>query len=105
MKKIKLSEEEWKKKLTQEQFKVLRKKGTELPFTGKLLYNKDTGMYTCGACGNPLFSSDAKFDSGTGWPSFFKPATKNTDMAINPINELNENNIPENFATNNSPPI
>lgn len=78
MKKITLSDEQWKKKLTPEQFKVLRKKGTELPFTGKLLYNKDSGMYTCGACGNPLFSSDAKFESGTGWPSFFKPTTKDS---------------------------
>lgn len=78
MKKVNLSEEQWKNKLSPEQYKVLRKKGTELPFTGKLLHNKDSGMYTCGACGNPLFSSEAKFDSGTGWPSFFKPATKDS---------------------------
>ena len=64
------SEEEWKKKLTPEQYKVLRGKGTEMPFSGKLLHEKKSGMYTCAACGNELFSSDAKFDSGTGWPSF-----------------------------------
>jgi peptide-methionine (R)-S-oxide reductase len=62
--------EEWKKVLTPEQFKVLREKGTEAPFTGKLLNEKKDGVYTCAACGNPLFSSDTKFDSGTGWPSF-----------------------------------
>ncbi len=70
------TEEEWKKKLTPEQFKILRKKSTEMPFTGKLLHNKETGMYVCAACGNSLFSSDTKFDSGTGWPSFFAPAGK-----------------------------
>ena len=67
------NDEEWKKKLTSEQFKVLRKKGTELPFTGKLLYNKDKGAYACAGCGSPIFSSDKKFDSGTGWPSFWEP--------------------------------
>jgi len=70
------TEEEWKKKLAPEQFHVLRKKGTEMPFTGKLLHNKETGMYVCAACGTKLFSSETKFDSGTGWPSFFKPAKK-----------------------------
>ncbi len=64
------NEEEWKKKLTPEQYAVLREKGTEAPFTGKLLKENRDGMYTCAACGNPLFSSDTKFDSGTGWPSF-----------------------------------
>lgn len=61
---------ELKKKLTPEQFKVLRQKGTEAPFTGKLLHEKREGTYMCAACGNPLFSSATKFDSGTGWPSF-----------------------------------
>ncbi|MDQ3076491.1 MAG: peptide-methionine (R)-S-oxide reductase MsrB [bacterium] len=65
-----INEEEWKSKLSPEQYKVLREKGTEAPFSGK--YNKETkeGMYKCAACGNALFASDTKFDSGTGWPSF-----------------------------------
>ncbi len=63
-------ESDWKKKLTPEQFHILREKGTERPGSGKLLHNKETGMYTCAGCGQELFSSDTKFDSGTGWPSF-----------------------------------
>ena len=70
------SEEEWKKKLTPEQYNVLREKGTETPFTGKLLHNKENGTYTCAACGSELFDSDTKFDSGTGWPSFDKPMNR-----------------------------
>ena len=66
----KLSEEEWKKKLTPEQYHVLREKGTEAPFTGKFYKTTDNGMYVCGACGQELFSSDTKFDSDCGWPSF-----------------------------------
>ena len=64
------TEEEWKKTLTPEQYHILREKGTEAPFSGKLLHADKDGMYRCAACGNPLFASDAKFDSGTGWPSF-----------------------------------
>ena len=64
------ADEEWKEKLSPEQYRVLREKGTEAPFSGKLLHSDKEGVYKCGACGNPLFSSDAKFDSGTGWPSF-----------------------------------
>ncbi len=64
------TEGEWKKILTPEQYKVLREKGTEAPFSGALLHEERAGMYTCAACGNALFSSDTKFDSGTGWPSF-----------------------------------
>jgi len=71
-----LSDEEWKKKLTPEQYDVLRQKGTEAPFTGKLLHNKSNGVYTCSACGADLFKSDHKFESGTGWPSFYDVATK-----------------------------
>lgn len=69
-----MSEEEWRKKLTPEQYKVLREKGTEAPFTGKLLQNKETGMYKCVACGTELFHSDNKYESKMaglkGWPSF-----------------------------------
>lgn len=75
------SEEEWKKKLTFEQYHVLREKGTEQPFTGKFVNSKEKGMYVCVACGAELFSSDAKFDSGTGWPSFTNPANlKNVEL-------------------------
>ena len=64
------TEEEWKKKLTPEQYTVLREKGTEAPFSGKLTPAEPGGTYNCAACGNPLFAADTKFESGTGWPSF-----------------------------------
>ena len=64
------SDSYWKEKLTLEQYKTLREKGTDIPFTGSLLRNKESGIYTCAACGTPLFASDTKFDSGSGWPSF-----------------------------------
>lgn len=64
------TEAEWKKNLTPEQYAVLRGKGTEAPFTGKLLHEARDGIYHCAACGNPLFASGTKFDSGSGWPSF-----------------------------------
>jgi peptide-methionine (R)-S-oxide reductase len=76
--KVAKTEEEWKKLLTPEEYHVLREKGTEPAFTGKLLKNKKTGMYVCAACGNPLFSSDTKFDSGTGWPSFWETVSKDS---------------------------
>ncbi|MEX0874503.1 MAG: peptide-methionine (R)-S-oxide reductase MsrB [Actinomycetota bacterium] len=71
---VEKSEEEWQKELSPEQYEILRKAGTERPFTGEYVHNSDTGMYHCGACGAELFSSDTKFDSGTGWPSFYEPA-------------------------------
>lgn len=64
------NDEIWKKKLTPEEYRVMREKGTEAPFSGKYVHTKTTGVYKCKACGNELFSSDTKFDSGTGWPSF-----------------------------------
>ena len=67
---IPTNEEGWKEKLTPEEYRVLREKGTEAPFSGKLLHMDKDGIYKCAACGNALFASDAKFDSGPGWPSF-----------------------------------
>ena len=72
--KINKTEEEWQRELTPEQYEILRRQGTEPPFTGKYTYSKEDGIYRCAACGNELFSSDTKFDSGTGWPSFSEPA-------------------------------
>lgn len=74
--KIKKSEEEWKKILTPEQYRILREKGTEIPHTGKYDGHFKKGKYVCAACGSELFISDAKFDSGCGWPSFYAPAKK-----------------------------
>lgn len=68
------SDDEWKDTLTPEQYNILREKGTEAPFTGKLLHEKGTGDFVCAACGAVVFKSDTKFDSGSGWPSFYDPA-------------------------------
>jgi peptide-methionine (R)-S-oxide reductase len=79
---LQLSDDEWKKKLTPEQYDVLRHKGTEAPYSGKLLQNKDTGEYACVACGQVIFKSDAKYDSDLpgleGWPSFSEAAANGT---------------------------
>jgi peptide-methionine (R)-S-oxide reductase len=70
------TDEYWKEKLTPEQYKIMREKGTEPAFTGKYVDNHETGMYECAACGHPLFSSDTKFESGSGWPSFDQPVNR-----------------------------
>jgi peptide-methionine (R)-S-oxide reductase len=72
--KVHRTEEEWRAQLSPERYEVLRRKGTERPFTGELNANKQTGSYRCAGCGTELFLSDAKFDSGTGWPSFWQPS-------------------------------
>ena len=72
--KVSKSDAEWREELDPERFHVLREAGTEPPFTGAYTHSKADGMYRCGACGNELFSSDTKFDSGSGWPSFTEPA-------------------------------
>ena len=72
--KVNKTEEEWRRELTPERYEVLRRQGTEPPFTGEYVYSKQDGIYRCAACGNELFSSGTKFESGTGWPSFTEPA-------------------------------
>ena len=75
MERLDLSEAEWRKRLTAEQYHVLREAGTERAFAGALNFNKDSGEYDCAGCGSPLFSSDRKYDSGSGWPSFTAPVS------------------------------
>jgi peptide-methionine (R)-S-oxide reductase len=88
---INVTDKEWKKKLTPKQYYALRQKGTEIPGSGELLYNTDSGMYICAACGNPLFSSTTKYDSTTpgliGWPSFTE-ATNNDAIELKSDNSL-----------------
>jgi peptide-methionine (R)-S-oxide reductase len=74
LEKVIKSEEEWRRELTPEQYEVVRQKGTEAPFSSELNDVKESGTFRCVACGEPLFSSETKFDSGTGWPSFYAPA-------------------------------
>lgn len=77
-----MNEQELKQKLTPEQYKVLREKGTEVPFTGKYVHKTTDGNYVCMVCNNPLFTSDAQFDSGSGWPSFDKAIENSVDYKI-----------------------
>ena len=79
------SDEEWKARLTPDQYQIARAKGTERPFCGNLLDNKKHGVYSCVCCGLPLFTSDSKFNSGTGWPSFFSPIAK--ENVVNHVDE------------------
>ncbi len=81
------SDEQWREELTREQYEVLRKAGTEAPFTGDLVYNKDSGAYMCAGCGAELFASDTKFDSHSGWPSFTEPAVAEA-VELKPDNSL-----------------
>lgn len=76
MKKVQKSDEEWQKELAPDQYYVCRQKGTEPAFSGKYHASKETGIYKCSCCGNELFESETKFESGTGWPSFFRPIDK-----------------------------
>ncbi len=80
--KVKKSAEEWKALMTAEQYEVMREKGTERAYTGKYWDNHEKGIYKCAACGLELFSSDTKFDSGTGWPSFWQPLNANSVMNV-----------------------
>src|SRR5690349_750832 len=82
MKKVQKTDEEWRQQLTPEQYRVARMKGTEAPFTGEYTDTKTPGTYKCVACGAELFTSETKFDSGCGWPSFYQPiAVDNVDEA------------------------
>lgn len=82
MNKLQLTNDEWKKRLTPEEFRVLRMHGTEAPGSGCFLGTKDPGTYVCAGCGNPLFKSGQKFESGTGWPSFTMPVSKESVTEI-----------------------
>lgn len=75
--KVEKPDEQWRQQLTSEQYEITRNKGTERAFTGKYWDSKDKGIYTCVCCGAPLFDSETKYDSGTGWPSFYQPADSN----------------------------
>lgn len=85
--KIEKSDAEWREQLTPEQYKVTRQKGTERAFSGELNDSKDPGIYRCVCCGTELFDSDTKFDSGTGWPSFWEPVSE-TNVASEEDNSL-----------------
>nr|WP_282451099.1 peptide-methionine (R)-S-oxide reductase MsrB [Vibrio sp. 1CM7H] len=84
-KKVAKSDEQWREQLSEEEFRVCREQGTEPPFSGKLLHNKETGVYACTCCHAPLFVSDNKYDSGCGWPSFDAPIN---DQAVRYLEDL-----------------
>jgi peptide-methionine (R)-S-oxide reductase len=88
MSKIKKTDAEWKEQLTPQQYHVMREHGTERPFTHPYTQQKSEGVYTCAGCGAQLFSSDTKFDSGTGWPSFSSPKSKDA------VNECEDRTLP-----------
>ncbi len=91
---MKKSEDEWKVKLSPEQFRVLRQCGTEPPFTGKYVYHKEKGVYVCAGCGNELFSSDTKFDSGSGWPAYWnKVSDDSVELKIDTSNGMNRTEV------------
>ena len=81
------TEDQWRSELEPDRYRILREKGTEPPFTGAYTHSKESGMFRCGACGAELFSSDSKFDSGTGWPSFTEPAVAQ-NVTLEPDNSL-----------------
>jgi peptide-methionine (R)-S-oxide reductase len=85
--KVELKDDDWKKLLSPEQYYIARQKGTERPWTSKFEKSKEIGLYRCVACGNALFKSDTKFDSGCGWPSFYEPVSK-TSIIYTPDNTL-----------------
>ena len=85
--KVEKSDRQWREELGEKRYHVMRQQGTEPPFTGAYTYEKSDGMYRCGACGAELFSSDTKFDSGTGWPSFTEPAVAE-GVELRPDNSL-----------------
>ena len=84
---VERSEQEWRERLTPAQYEVLRRAGTEPPFSGEYVYNKEAGEYRCAGCGATLFAADTKFDSGTGWPSFTEPAVLEA-VELRPDNSL-----------------
>jgi len=88
--KFEKSDEQWKKELTLEEYRVLREKGTERAFTGKYFDLKEDGMYVCAACRSPLFDSKSKYDSGSGWPSFFEPVD---DTCIDSVRDISHGMI------------
>ncbi|MFN2454478.1 MAG: peptide-methionine (R)-S-oxide reductase MsrB [Pyrinomonadaceae bacterium] len=76
--KVEKTDEEWRRELTPDQYRVMREKGTERPFTGEYHDSHEKGVFMCAACGNKLFDSETKYDSGSGWPSFYKPASEDS---------------------------